>query len=482
MDEALDPLLDLHEGAEVEHLDHLGLDDLADRVVVGDAIPRIGDQLLDAERHLGLLAVEVDVEDDRLDLVPLLIELRRVLDPLGPRQVGDVHQAVDALFDLHEDPEVGDVADDALDDRSRRVLLLERGERVRLELLDAEADAVLARVDVEHDRLDGVTDGHHLGRVLDPAGPGHLGDVDQALDPLLELDERAVVLERDDLAAHHGAGRVLLLGVRPGILADLLEAEGDALGLGVELEDLDPHVIADLEQLRGVRDASPGHVGDVQEAVDAAEVDEGAVLGEVLDDPLDDLAFLELLEGHPLQLGALLLQEHAARQHDVAALLVELDDLEAVRLADEGVEVAHRAQVDLRARQERLHAAADGDREAALHARADGSFDQLVALAGARDLVPNLEAIRLLLRQNAEAVLVLAALEEDVDLVAFLDANRAVGLRELVEGDRSFGLVTNVDDHVVLADVDDLALDDVAFFDVFVLEGLFEQCCEALLL
>ena len=32
------------------------------------------------------------------------------------------------------------------------------------------------------------------------------------------------------------------------------------------------------------------------------------------------------------------------------------------------VQVADRAQVDLRAREERLHAAADGDREAALHA------------------------------------------------------------------------------------------------------------------
>ena len=155
---------------------------LPDRVVVGDAIPRIGHQLLDAERDLGLLAVEVDVEDDRLDLVALLIELRRVLDPLGPREVGDVHQAVDALLDLDEDAEVGDVADHALDDGAGRVLLLERRERVRLELLHAEADPVLARVDVEHDRLDGVADGDHLRRVLDPTGPGHLGDVDQALD------------------------------------------------------------------------------------------------------------------------------------------------------------------------------------------------------------------------------------------------------------------------------------------------------------
>src|SRR3977135_1614455 len=36
-----------------------------------------------------------------------------------------------------------------------------------------------------------------LGRWLSPPGPGHLRDVDQALDALLQLDEGAVVLERD---------------------------------------------------------------------------------------------------------------------------------------------------------------------------------------------------------------------------------------------------------------------------------------------
>jgi hypothetical protein len=72
----------------------------------------------------------------------------------------------------------------------------------------------------------------------------------------------------------------------------------------------------------------------VQQAVDAAQIDEGAVLGEVLDDPLDDLAFLELVERLLLELGSLLLQKDPAREDDVAALLVELDYLEAVLLAD----------------------------------------------------------------------------------------------------------------------------------------------------
>ena len=63
---------------------------------------------------------------------------------------------------------------------------------------------------------------------------------------------------------------------------------------------------------------------------------------------------------------ALLLEEDAAGEHDVAALLVELDDLEVVRLADELVEVLDRTQIDLRAREERLDADVDG--EAALDA------------------------------------------------------------------------------------------------------------------
>jgi hypothetical protein len=42
-----------------------------------------------------------------------------------------------------------------------------------------------------------------------------------------------------------------------------------------------------------VAHAAPGQVGDVQQAVDAAEVDERTVVGDVLDDALDDRALFE---------------------------------------------------------------------------------------------------------------------------------------------------------------------------------------------
>ena len=56
---------------------------------------------------------------------PFLNFSRRVLDLLGPGDVGDVHEAVDALLDADEDAEVGDVADRARHERADRVLLLE---------------------------------------------------------------------------------------------------------------------------------------------------------------------------------------------------------------------------------------------------------------------------------------------------------------------------------------------------------------------
>ena len=66
------------------------------------------------------------------------------------------------------------------------------------------------RVDAEHHRLDRVADVEDLRRVLDPLAPRHLGDVDQALDAGLELDEGAVVGQAHHLARHAHAHRVAL--------------------------------------------------------------------------------------------------------------------------------------------------------------------------------------------------------------------------------------------------------------------------------
>ena len=123
--------------------------------------------------------------------------------------------------------------------------------------------------------------------------------------------------------------------------------------------------------------AAPRHVGEVQEAVDAAEIDEGAEVGDVLDDAFAHLARLELAHEALLQLLALLFEHDAARHHDVAAALVDLDDLEVERLADEVVEIGHLAQRDLGAGQEGVDAQQVDD-EAALDAALHAALHDLV--------------------------------------------------------------------------------------------------------
>src|SRR2546428_629255 len=413
---------------------------------------------LHRERNLALVRVHVD--DLHVELVAFLHHVARVLH-------------------ADEDAEVGDVANLAADDRPDRILLLEQRPGIRLDLLHAQRDALRLRIDVQHHGVHLVADGHDLRRVLDPLRPAHLADVDQALDPGLHLDEGAVVGEADDLARDARARRILLRGVRPGVLLDLLQTEADALGGRIELEHDHAQLVADVEHLARVPDAAPAHVGDVQEAVDAAQVDEGAVVGQVLHDAGEDGALLQLLEGVLLQRLPLLLQQDAPAEHDVAALLVELDHLELELLADQLAATADRPQVHLRPGVERLHPHAD--REPALHAPDDGPLAEVVSLARGGDLVPDAHLVGLLLGEDDHARVVLARLEQHLHRIAHLHVGLAADEPELLDGNLALALVPDVHHCVVLGELDHAAADDLVLLQLaalrgaLALEGLFEH-------
>ena len=156
----------------------------------------------------------------------------------------------------------------------------------------------------------------------------------------------------------------MLGDVLPRAGRELLEAERQlARGL-VDLEHLDRHLVADPDQVVNLGDARPAHLADRQQAVDAAQVDEGA---EVLDRADDALAHLALLEGGPgllAELGPLLLQQLAAGDDEVRsrwlasvtmALNFWLRNAEASSTRDEvdladGHEAADAVDVDLERR------------------------------------------------------------------------------------------------------------------------------------
>src|SRR5205085_11996058 len=146
-----------------------------------------------------------------------------------------------------------------------------------------------------------------------------------------------------DPAAELGASGVFEIDTLPRIGFELLHPERDALRLGIEADDLDLDVLPDIESLGGVIDAPPGDVGHVQQSVDAAELDKGAVIRDVLDDAVEDLALLEAGDEFRALLGAALFEHGPARHDDIAARAVHLEDLEGLRRAQQRRDVAHRA-------------------------------------------------------------------------------------------------------------------------------------------
>src|SRR6185436_8262500 len=112
--------------------------------------------------------------------------------------------------------------------------------------------------------------------------------------------------------------------------------------------------------------------GDMQQAVDAAEVHEGAIIGDVLHHAVDDLTLFEILHQLLALLGAGLFQYGAAGDDDIAAAAIHLQDLERLRLVHQRADVADRANIDLAAGKKR-DGAVEIDGEAAFDAAEDDS-------------------------------------------------------------------------------------------------------------
>ncbi len=86
----------------------------------------------------------------------------------------------------------------------------------------------------------------------------------------------------------------------------------------------------------------PAELGDVDESVDAAEVDEGAEVDDRGDDTLAALARLEVGEEVAPLFLLRLFEPGPPRQDDVVAVAVELDDLGLDRLAHVGLQLRTR--------------------------------------------------------------------------------------------------------------------------------------------
>ncbi len=249
-----------------------------------------------------------------------------------------------------------------------------------------------------------------------------------------------------------------MLDIIPGILGGLLEPERNPLLLPVDLDDHDLDLFALLQHFARVRNAPPAHVGDVEEAIHAVQIDERAEIGDVLDDALADLPRLDALQQVAPLLVALFLDQLAPGQHDILPVEVDLEDFEIVGLPDVLIEVLRRLDVDVRRRQEGIHA--DADDEAALDLGLHPSGDHGAFGAFLENVVPVLLLLRQVVGDDRVAVPVLEFLQDDFDLRTDLQLPQ---IAELRRRDDALRFPADVDDNLVLADFGDSTWHDRAF-------------------
>src|SRR5699024_906157 len=225
--------------------------------------------------------------------------------------------------------------------------------------------------------------------------------------------------------------------------------------------------------LSRVIDALPGQCGDVDEAVDTTEIDEGAEVDDGGHDAGADLALLQGLQEVVTDRRLGLLEPGTARQAHIVAVLVELADLGLDLLADVGGEVADATHLD----QRRGQGAAESEvvDQSGLADFDGGAAHNAVVYLALLDVDPGALVLSALLREHETAFLVLLLENEGLDLVP--DLVDFAGIDIVLDGqlageDDAFRLVSDVNEDVVAVNLDDGSFDDVTIVEV--LDGLVD--------
>src|SRR5580765_2200954 len=201
--------------------------------------------------------------------------------------------------------------------RAHLVTIAKRLPWVLLHLLHAEAYVSPFRVDAEYFDFDGIARIDDLAGMLDALRPTHLRDVYQTFDAGLEFDKGPVIGDAGDFSRDARVRRKSFFDRLPGIGQELFVAQGNSLAAAVKPEHFYLHGVADFEKLARILQAAPRHIGDVQQSIETAQINERTIVGKILNLSFDDDVFFDLIERLSLAAGISFFEHGFTRKHDV---------------------------------------------------------------------------------------------------------------------------------------------------------------------
>src|SRR5215467_4201537 len=136
MDQAVNSVFDLNEGAEVSQVAHTAMHSCSDLIAVTQSVPGVLLHLFHAKADAP--PFWIDTQDLDIDHIAGAYDLAGVLDPFRPAHFRDVDQAFNARLEFYESAIIGDAGNAAIDARVQRETLLDTLPRIRKQLLVSE--------------------------------------------------------------------------------------------------------------------------------------------------------------------------------------------------------------------------------------------------------------------------------------------------------------------------------------------------------
>ena len=145
--------------------------------------------------------------------------------------------------------------------------------------------------------------------MIDFLCPAHLADMDKTFDTFFEPDENAVVHHINDSTFDLGVLRITCFYIFPRTRSFLFEAERNFFVFFIDADNHTFDFLVEMHDFGRMRDPAPTQIGDMQKAVEAAEVNKYAEISDVLDNAFAGLAGFDFRKEFFLACTALLLDD-----------------------------------------------------------------------------------------------------------------------------------------------------------------------------
>src|SRR5262245_38936396 len=388
-------------------------------------------------------------------------------------------QTIDTFLNFNEGSKISEVAHSSVDTRTNLVTFSQSFPRILLNLFHTQTDSSGFRIDAQDFNFNHVARINQLARMFDAFGPAHFGNMDQTFNAGLKLNKRTIVGNAGHLTRNSRHRRKALFDTLPRVRQKLLVTQRDALASAIEPQDLHLNGVANLEQLTRILQSAPRHVGNVKQTIDAAEIDEGAVIGKILDLTFNDDVFFDLIQCRALPIGVAFFEHGFPRQHDIRALAIQLYYLGLDLTAAKRIQVAQWPNINLRPRQ-KCGDSIDVDPQAAFDPLDYFTFDRGSLIEGLFQVIPGAQSNCIRTRKERKPFAGFHVFNQHIHFVTGFDGDLAV-FHEFVLTDETFRLVTKVNHDSALSNAYDCAAHYFAFLQGGLLMfKLIEQPAEVL--